>query len=90
MIVSPQAHSPLARLVLFMVCLSIFGCALAGAHYVVLDLPAQAAVHAPSNSFGPRPETCTKEGMDQCETNCMRPDGLLNLNCYEACIFSIC
>lgn len=47
--------SPLARLVLFMVCLSIVGTVVAGAHYVAVDRPAQeAAFHAPANS-----ESCT-------------------------------
>jgi len=40
--------------------------------------------------FHPLPETCTEQGMEQCELSCMMPNGLINLNCYEACIFSIC
>jgi len=35
-------------------------------------------------------DTCTKEGMDQCEYSCMMPGGILDLNCYEDCIYSIC
>lgn len=48
-------NSPLARLVLFMVCLAIAGSALAVAHYAALDLPAQNSVqNPPANS-----ESCT-------------------------------
>jgi len=48
-------QSPLARLVLFVVCLSIAGGILAGVHYAVIDRPAQeAALHPPANS-----ESCT-------------------------------
>lgn len=47
---SPE-RSPLARLVLFMVCTAIAGSILAGAHYAAVDLPAQEwALHAPANS----------------------------------------
>jgi len=46
-----STHSPLARLVLVMVCLSIAGAFFAGVHYVVIDLPQQEfASHPPSNS----------------------------------------
>lgn len=90
MSVSLSTRSPLARFVLFMICLSITGCVVAGAHYVAIDLPAQSALHAPHNALTPTPETCTRENMDKCEANCLRPDGVLNLNCYEACIYSIC
>lgn len=50
-----STRTPLARLVLFMICLSIAGSAVAGAHYYAIDLPAQvAALHPPANS-----ESCT-------------------------------
>ena len=43
--------SPLARLVLFMVCMAVAGSCAAGMHYVVLARPAQeAALHPPANS----------------------------------------
>lgn len=42
--------SPLVRLVLFMVCLSIAGSIVAGAHYYAVDLPQQQALQAPTNS----------------------------------------
>ncbi len=48
----PQpARSPLIRLVLFMVCLSIAGTVLAGVHYTAVDLPVQeTALRPPANS----------------------------------------
>ena len=50
----PQpTRSPLARLVLFTVCLAIAGTILAGAHYFTVDLPHQNAVTAPKNDVGP-------------------------------------
>jgi hypothetical protein len=73
-----------------MVCLSVTGGILAGAHYAIVDLPAQAGLHAPHNALAPLPETCTRENMDRCETGCTRSSGVLDLNCYEACIYSIC
>jgi hypothetical protein len=52
---SHPARSPLARLVLFMVCLSVASTIVAGAHYIAVDRPAQqAAFHPPVNS-----ESCT-------------------------------
>ncbi|MFA5268088.1 MAG: hypothetical protein WC379_08945 [Methanoregula sp.] len=47
----PEAKSPLARLVLFMVCLSIAGSFAAGIHYYIVDLPAQASLQAPTNEY---------------------------------------
>ena len=44
-----EKRSPLARLVIFMVCLSIAGSVVAGVHYVAVDLPAQKAVQVPQN-----------------------------------------
>ena len=50
---------PLSRLVLFMVCLSVAGAFLAGAHYYAVDLPHQKNLQVPANSL----TTCS-----QCET----------------------
>lgn len=44
----------------------------------------------PANPFTTLKETCTREAMDQCEFGCMMPGGILDLNCYEDCIYSIC
>jgi hypothetical protein len=35
-------------------------------------------------------ETCTREAMDACGHGCMMPGGVLDLNCYEDCIYYIC
>jgi len=45
--------SPLARIVLLMVCLSIAGNVVAGAHYYTIDLPIhQAVLRAPAKGAG--------------------------------------
>jgi hypothetical protein len=44
------ANSPLARLVLFMIFLSIAGSFVAGIHYYAVDLPLQNSVQAPANN----------------------------------------
>jgi hypothetical protein len=87
---SQPSHQPLARLVLFMICLAIAGSAVAAVHYYAVDLPAQAALPAPHNGLSPTPETCTRENMNKCESDCIRPDGVLDLNCYENCLNYIC
>jgi hypothetical protein len=46
----PDTKSPLARLVLFMVCLAIAGSCVAGVHYYTVDLPQQQSQTAPENS----------------------------------------
>jgi len=44
-----EMKSPLARLVMFMVFLSVAGAFVAGVHYLAIDLPQQKSVTAPSN-----------------------------------------
>jgi len=44
-----SAQSPLSRLVFFMVCLSVAGAIVAGAHYAFVDLPQQNALQVPAN-----------------------------------------
>ena len=34
--------------------------------------------------------SCTRENMEQCEYSCMMPGGILDLNCYEDCIYEVC
>jgi len=46
---SESTKSPLARLVLFMICVSVLGSIIAGAHYYTIDLPQQQSVQAPAN-----------------------------------------
>jgi hypothetical protein len=42
--------SPLARLVRFIICLSVAGSIIAGLHYYVVDLPQQQSLQAPTNT----------------------------------------
>ena len=60
--------SPLARLVLFMVCLSIAGSFVAGAHYYVIDVPQQKALsgYPPANA-----NTDTAEKCNTCMNGCV-------------------
>ena len=46
-----STESPLARLVLFMVCLSIAGSLVAGVHYYAVDLPVQKELLAPTGTI---------------------------------------
>jgi len=55
---SPEEQSPLARLVLFIVCIAILGSALATLHYAVVDLPQQTTVAAPANSPSDNCQDC--------------------------------
>ena len=56
-----SGKNPLARLMVFMISLSIAGSILAGAHYYAVDLPQQNVLQAPENaqSSTQRCETCT-------------------------------
>jgi hypothetical protein len=49
---SGSQKSPLNRLVLFMICLSVAGSFVAGVHWYAIDLPLQESLQAPSNSIG--------------------------------------
>ncbi len=55
---SAPEQSPLARLVLFMICLSVAGSILAGAQYFTNGQPQQAAVVAPANSPSDNCQDC--------------------------------
>lgn len=61
--------SPLARLMLFMVCLSIAGACVAGAHYYAIDVPQQKALseNPPANPAN----TDTAEKCNTCMNNCV-------------------
>jgi hypothetical protein len=67
MVDTHTAMSPLARLVLFMICLALAGSIVAGAHYYTVDLPQQkdAANHPPDNGANPGVK-CTV-----CQSNCV-------------------
>jgi hypothetical protein len=73
---SQSIRSPLARLVLFMVCLSIAGSIIAGAHYYAVDLPQQNAITAPENSAG---SSYFSECLDQCSRD--------RDFCYDGCTY---
>jgi len=76
------APSPLARLVLFMICLSIAGSILAGAHYYAIDLPEQKALseQTPANANSNTGEKC-----NTCRSQC----GYLSYNEVYQCL-AIC
>jgi hypothetical protein len=57
---SQSQKSPLARLVLFMVCLAIAGSFVAGMHYFAIDLPQQKTLQAPKNTDGYACGICVK------------------------------
>ena len=70
-----EERSPLARLVLCMVCLSIMGSAIAGAHYYAVDLPLQQGTLAPANTgfcnemiIAAMQNSCPKTVCDLCVT----------------------
>jgi len=73
---SQPARSPLARLVLFMVCLAIAGSCIAGAHYYSVDLPQQ-KVTPPDNG-----KTLGHQ-CDICKTNCAGKTDILK--CLQEC-----
>jgi hypothetical protein len=62
------AAVPLARLVVFMLCLSVAGAFVAGLHYYAVDLPQQNAVQAPGNVLS---DECRRL-YDACKTSCER------------------
>ncbi|WP_321504386.1 carboxypeptidase-like regulatory domain-containing protein [uncultured Methanoregula sp.] len=49
---TPFEKTPLGRLVLFMIGLSLLGIILGGVYHLAVDLPAQKSVKAPTNSYG--------------------------------------
>jgi hypothetical protein len=73
---SESAKSPLARLVLFMIGLSVAGAFMAGVHYYAVDLPQQQNVHAPTNGCAYTRGDCTYEYQNNrwvsvcCYTDC--------------------
>lgn len=67
--VHPSSPSPMFRLVLFMICISVAGTFLGGLHYYAVDLPEQADIPAPANNLCPASvsfATCAKYGEYQC------------------------
>jgi hypothetical protein len=41
-------------------------------------------------SLLPQKESCTPEGLDQCKYACKMPGGVVDMKCYESCLYSIC
>jgi len=75
------SKSPLAKLVLFMACLSVAGAFVAGVHYFVIDQPQQNMGPAPANSY------------DNFDMECMKNCQVAYSNClddYYACIGPNC
>lgn len=73
-----NTNQPLARLVLFMVCLALAGTFVAGAHYYAVDLPEQQKnLQAPDNGMKPMIKC------QICKANC---EGKVDYyNCYTEC-----
>lgn len=55
-----MTRSPLHNLVLFLICLALFGTIVAGVHYAVIDLPIQQVYPAPMNDKLNDPGGCAK------------------------------
>jgi len=66
---SESGYSPLARLVLAMVCLSVAGTCVAGAHYYAVDLPEQNNLQAPLNAKVYCMWPC-EYMLDDCKSHC--------------------
>jgi len=65
-----EMKSPLARLVLFMVCLSVAGAFVAGVHYIAVVQPQQNIQNTPTN-WGP--DICGDK-LFSCIQDCKKPD----------------
>jgi hypothetical protein len=59
---SPSAQSPLARLVLFMVCLTVPVSIITSVYYFTVDLPQQKEVQAPINYDSSKFDRCLRQG----------------------------
>ncbi|MFA5268747.1 MAG: hypothetical protein WC379_12325 [Methanoregula sp.] len=87
-----ETRSPLARLVLMMVCLSIAGTFVAGVHYVAVDLPQQNAVQVPENLFVSGSSCACDQDLASCRSTCtggmFNDDYYCEMECwvtYRAC-----
>ena len=82
-----STRSPLGRLVFFMVCLSVAGAMVAGAHYALVDLPGQNALQAPTNAGSESCAAGCSVAYQACIGGCSGDRGCLDA-CYqvvEAC-----
>ena len=80
-----STKSPLARLILFMVCLGISGSLVAGAHYFAVDLPQQQAraLHPPGNGNTELLAAC-----NICMQNCQFESN--SYECENTCKLLVC
>lgn len=74
--------SPVAQLVLFMVCLAVLGTILAGAHYIAIDLPQQIAAQQPPSNGG-------LSAYDDCMARCTRIYNSFSPVCAMSCSMSL-
>ncbi|HII99197.1 MAG TPA: hypothetical protein HA272_08110 [Methanoregula sp.] len=75
-------RSPLGRLVLFIVGLSIAGALVAGTHYALVDLPGQVVRQAPTNA-GPDPcAAACAPAYHICISGCSGNGGCID-TCYQ-------
>lgn len=83
---SQSTQSPLGRFVLFCVCLAIAGGILAGAHYLAIDQPHQAALRPPTNHFYDAGCWATYQAaVTECYRKCDKSDGETDYDCYWPC-----
>jgi len=75
-----SARSPLGRLVFFMVCLSVAGAIVAGAHYAFVDLPQQNALQVPTNDASASCAAGCSDAYQACIGGCSG-----NRGCNDAC-----
>lgn len=76
-----MTRSPLHNLVLFLICLALFGTIMAGVHYAVIDLPMQLANPAPMNDNLNDAGDCAK-CMSLCSVK------IWDSNCVKKCLKS--
>lgn len=87
-----ETQSPLAGLVLFIVCLAIAGTLVGGVHYFAIDLPQQNAVQAPDNLFVYGGSCACDQELAACRSTCkggmFSEDYYCEMECwvtYRAC-----
>ncbi|MEN6611398.1 MAG: hypothetical protein ABFC24_11190 [Methanoregulaceae archaeon] len=79
----PTAHeftgTPMSRLILFLVCLSIAGTLAAGVHYAAIDLPQHSSHQVPAKT-GVCDEQCRN-----CMETCLQEDTAMHTACFTMC-----
>lgn len=82
--------SPLARLVVVMVCLSVAGTFVAGLHYYAVDLPQQNAVQVPGNADTDDVKTLCYRAFVDCQANCPYVGSKYECDRYCDCYENAC